>query len=360
MTLTRWHLYHLVKSDNGEWESFSQSHYFPQVIKLAREAKEVKEVISSNLTTSAPTKKREAIQNFLEIKGAKGKYFVLRSTVNYLIRDPNISKRHDIVDQYKPEFRDRNHRYFLRNTEQECTTKAHVDHILECQFLSHCIMQTECLHPVIKNIEISSCMGKQLSVVQNVLKPLYKIHNGQDQIASYFNLQLMDGNLNILKGEAVTDFIFRQYSTVPGFKKGPIDFVSHFKNSKLVRDGIIDADTLAGEVENTLQCFPLFFLFSLHPSLSLFFYPSLSSSFLPSSFSFHHHHSHAFLYSLHTAPDHNNDLFPFFLFVFLSYFLSSLMLFFSTSLRWSGEHDEICRKPVSFLFRELEYGWGNG
>jgi hypothetical protein len=238
-------------------------------------------VIASNLITSAPTKKREAIQNFREIKGAKGKYFDLRSTVKELIRDSNISKRHDFVDKYKPEFRDRNRRYFLRNTEQECRTKAHVDHILECQFLSHCIMQTECLHPVIRDIEISSCMSKQLSVVQNVLKPLYKIHNGQDQTASYFNLQLMDGNLNILKGEAVTDFIFRQYSTVPGFKKGSIDFVSHFKYSELVRDGIVDADILAGEVENTVRCFPLFFIFSL-PSFPVSLPLSFNLFFLPS------------------------------------------------------------------------------
>jgi hypothetical protein len=208
-------------------------------------------------------------------------------------------------------------------------------------------MQTECLHPVIKNIEISSCMKDQPEVVQNVLKPLYKIHNGQDQIASYFNLQSMDGNLNILKGKAVADFILGQYSTVPGFKQGPIDFVSHFKNSKLVRDGIIDADTLAGEVENTLQCFPLFFLFSLHPSLSLFFYPSLSPSFLPASFTFHHHHSHAFLYSLHTAPDHNNNLFPF----FLSYFLSSLMLFFP---HFSGKVENTMRSIESPYLSYLE------
>jgi hypothetical protein len=271
------------------------------------------------LITSAPTKKREAIQNFREIKGAKGKYFDLRSTVKELIRDSNISKRHDFVDKYKPEFRDRNRRYFLRNTEQECRTKAHVDHILECQFLSHCIMQTECLHPVVRDIEISSCMSKQLSVVQNVLKPLYKIHNGQDQIASYFNLQLMDGNLNILKGEAVTDFIFRQYSTVPGFKKGSIDFVSHFKYSELVRDGIV-----------AMLSSLLHFLSTLIPCLSPSIFPSLLPSFLPATFSFHHRHFHSFLNSSYTAPDHNNDLFPF----FLSYLLSFVLyLTFSTFLR---------------------------
>lgn len=188
-----------------------------------------------------------ATQNFREIKGAKGKYYDLRSTVKELIRDSNISKRHDNVDEYKPEIRILNHRYFLRNAQQECREKAHVDHILECQFLSHCIMQTECLHPVMKNVEVGTCMSKQLEVVQNVLKPLYKVHNGQDDMASYFNLHLMDANLNILKGEAVTDFIFRQYSAVPGCKKGSVDFTSHFKYSDLVRDGVIDADTLAGK-----------------------------------------------------------------------------------------------------------------
>jgi hypothetical protein len=271
----------------------------------------------SNLITVAPTRKREPIPSFREIRGAKGKYFDLRSAVKELIRDSNISKRHDFVDKYQPEIRNKNHHYFLRNTEQECRTKAHVDHILECQFLSHCIMQTECLHPVIKNVEIATCMNKQLTVVQNVFKPLYKIHNGQDQIASYFNLQLMDGNLNILKGEAVTDFIFRQYSTVPGFKKGPIDFVSHFKHSDLVREGIIDADFLAGEYSVTLS--------SLPHSLSSSFLLSLCTSYLPSTLIFVPTpvKSHSISSTLH---HHNSRLFPLFVCLFLLSFFSPMFM----------------------------------
>ena len=194
---------------------------------------------------------RAAIEFVGEVIGAKGQYSNLRSTLGDLIRDTNISIRYDAVQEYKPETR--KHNYFLRSADEDRREKAHVDHICECQFLSHCIMQTECLHPVIKNIQLGTCMSKQMPIVQNMLKPLYKIHNGQHTVASYFNLQLMDGDLNILKGKAVTQFIKRQQSTLPGSRGGAVDFASYFKNSQLVTDGIRDADTLAGEEEKMMK-----------------------------------------------------------------------------------------------------------
>ena len=219
-----------------------------------------------------PTRgKKETVENHTD----------LRSTVRELVRDSNISKRHDCVDKYKPEIRSKNHRYFLRNNLQESREEAHVDHILECQFLSHIIMQTECLLPVMKNVEVGSCMKKQPYTVQNVLKPLYRIHNGQDEIASYFNLQLMDGNLNILKGLAVTEFLSRQSSTTHSHKKGPVDFVSQFQESNLVKEGVADADTLAGEADDAKEIYPPLpplYLLSTSPLTHLYL---LSTSSLP-------------------------------------------------------------------------------
>jgi hypothetical protein len=85
------------------------------------------------------------------------------------------------------------------------------------------------------------------------LTPVYDIHNGHDDVARTFNLHLMDRNLNIKKGAAVTDFLTRQYETKSGEKGGEIRFQNYFKNATVVTEGLIDSDELVGKMERLLR-----------------------------------------------------------------------------------------------------------
>lgn len=161
-----------------------------------------------------------------------------------LVRGGSLGNRRKLVEEHRAQNPVLNH--FLKASAN--APEPEIDHIFECQLLSHCIMQTKCLHPRVREVKVKASMSNQLYEVQNLLKPLQKLHNGLNTAASCFNLQLMDKNLKILKGAAITDFIRRQLSG----EGGPVNFRSYLKGVQLENYGV-DVNTLAAEMARSIR-----------------------------------------------------------------------------------------------------------
>ena len=167
--------------------------------------------------------------------------------------------RKSVTDQVKLIIKDEHktpviHCHYLRSTTPNLQ-QIEVDHVFECQLISHCMMQTKELRSVLGQVDVNFPRGGQDGVVQNLIDPIYNVHNWSDQGKDdVFNLRFMEKNLNILKGSAFTDFLRRQKSTLPGEKGGPIDFESAFANASVVRErGIITAEAIASKVETAVK-----------------------------------------------------------------------------------------------------------
>ena len=168
--------------------------------------------------------------------------------VSSLIRDVNLCKKRSIVA--KNDGLIVTHDYFLRKRTPELSNVLEVDHTLECQFIAHCIMQTEVLHPLLTQVVLTSkAMSGQTEIVKAFLKPIKDIHNCVNTAnVGTFNLHLHEKNLNQYKGKATTDFIDRQYSK----EGGPINLEHYYKLSNVVKDGLMDADDLAVKMEGLI------------------------------------------------------------------------------------------------------------
>ena len=187
---------------------------------------------------------------FYKIRGFK--IDSVRSATMCLLRDDNVSKRKVTIAKNDNSLV--SHDYFLRERTPKSAAALEVDHTLECQLISHCIMQTKELHPLLKQINILNKKKDQTEVVKAFLNPIYDIHNGANQsFAGTFNLHLLEKSVNALKGTATTDFIRRQYSTLPGEKGGPVNFEKYYKQASEVVQGRNDADMLAGKIEKLVQ-----------------------------------------------------------------------------------------------------------
>mmetsp|Transcript_12261 Transcript_12261/g.14804 ORF Transcript_12261/g.14804 Transcript_12261/m.14804 type:complete len:253 (+) Transcript_12261:55-813(+) len=123
---------------------------------------------------------------------------LLRASVKDIIRDGNISKKKDLV-QTKQKC---NHDYYLRD--RPPSGKLEVDHTFECQLLTLSLINTKDVHQILAAINVNNSRTNQLDVVQNFMTPIYQIHNDTE---SSLNLKLLDEQLNILKGKAVTNWI---------------------------------------------------------------------------------------------------------------------------------------------------------
>jgi hypothetical protein len=187
---------------------------------------------------------------FCKIHGL-GKFDSVRKKVAELLRDGNISQRRELVSSN--DCSEPTHDYLLRRKVLSHSATVQVDHTLECQVISHCIIQTKEVHNILKEINLNSSRTEQSYVVKGLLTPVYDIHNGHDDMARTFNLHLMDANLNIKKGAAVKDFLSRQYITKPGEKGGEIRFQNYFKDATVVKEGLIDSDELVGKMEKLLR-----------------------------------------------------------------------------------------------------------
>ena len=193
------------------------------------------------------------------LTGRKNDTHAVRMHVSSLMRDGSLSRKRDIVAENDGLIV--THDYFLRERTPELSNVLEVDHALECQFISHCMMQTEVLHPLLKTVDLTKLTlglrkdsySQQDEAVREFLRPIYDIHNGAKKSnTGTFNLHLLESNLNLYKGKATKDFIDRQYSTKSGEKGGPIDFEEYYKSSNVVKDGLIDADELAGMTERLI------------------------------------------------------------------------------------------------------------
>ena len=187
---------------------------------------------------------------FYEVRGLK--LDSVRSATICLLRDDNVSKRKETIAKNDNSLV--SHDYFLRERTPKSLAALEVDHTLECQLISHCIMQTKELHPLLKQINILNKKKDQTEVVKAFLNPIYDIQNGANQSpAGTFNLHLLEKSVNVLKGSATTDFIRRQYSEHSGEKGGPVNFEKYFKQASGVVQGRNDADMLAGNIEKLVQ-----------------------------------------------------------------------------------------------------------
>jgi hypothetical protein len=222
------------------------------------ETEENEEEEKKSLNTTANRNHQKCIESgiqenhpfFCKIYGL-GDFDSVRKKIAELLRDGNISGRRELV--YSNDHSEPTHDYLLRKRVLSSNKPPDVDHTLECQVISHCIMQTKEVHSILKEINLNLSRTKQSYVVQGLLTPVYDIHNGHDAVASTFNLHLMDANLNQKKGAAVTEFLSRQYETLSSEKGGEINFQKYFKDATVVKEGLIDSDELVGKMEKLLR-----------------------------------------------------------------------------------------------------------
>ena len=182
------------------------------------------------------------------LTGRKDDTHAVRMHVSSLMRDGSLSRKRDIVAENDGLIV--THDYFLRERTPKLSNVLEVDHTLECQFIAHCIMQTEVLHPLLTQVVLTSkAMSGQTEIVKAFLKPIKDIHNCVNTAnVGTFNLHLLEKNFNLCKGKATTDFIDRQYSK----KGGPINLEHYYKLSNVVKDGLMDADDLAMKMEGLI------------------------------------------------------------------------------------------------------------
>ena len=188
---------------------------------------------------------------FYYIPRLKNNSDAVRSATSRFLRDYSLSTRRETISINDGLIV--THDYFLRDRTPKLSNVLEVDHTLECQLISHCMMQTKILFPLLKAINLSETRTGQGEAVKAFLKPIYDIHNGTNRsTVGTFNLHLFEKRLNILKGCATTDFIHRQYSAKSGEKGGPVDFEKYYKGSYVVKEGLMDADVLAGKMETLI------------------------------------------------------------------------------------------------------------
>ena len=194
---------------------------------------------------------RKFFRKIYGLTGGDHKFNEVRACVNDMVRDHNISTRRD--DVAKQDGTVNTHDYFLRDRTPKLTSSVEVDHTFECQLIAHCIMQTDELHPIIKQLNINITKTVQLEIVRGLLNPIYNIHNcTQSADCGTFNLHLLEKTVNIKKGAAVADFLNRQYSTRPGEMGGPVNFDHYYKNANAVVAHLITSEELAGRMESLL------------------------------------------------------------------------------------------------------------
>jgi hypothetical protein len=130
--------------------------------------------------------------------------------VKDVVRDPNLHSKRNVLDRAgamnggggpKKDF-------YLGTASKS----IEVDHVFECQLLSHCIAASEDVTTFLKRqaTMTSSKLSEQPIVIQNFLQPVYDAQNGQKNhhiVEEPFNLRLMDKSLNIYKGKAYTSFL---------------------------------------------------------------------------------------------------------------------------------------------------------
>ena len=206
-----------------------------------------------NVNKKCGDENNEDEDHFIDyLRGRKSETAAVRMHVSTLLRDGSVSTRKEIVAENDGMIV--THDYFLRDRTPTQSSVLDVDHTLECQFIGHCMMQTKLLQTLLRDTNLGSkAMKGQTEGVQAFFQPIFNIHNcvTKSKVGT-FNLHLSDSNLNIYKGKATQDFIRRQYSTKSGEKGGPIDFEKYYELSNVVKDGLIDADELAGKMERLI------------------------------------------------------------------------------------------------------------
>ena len=127
----------------------------------------------------------------------------VRMHVSSLIRDGSLSRKRSIVAENDGLIV--THDYFLRERTPKLSNVLEVDHTLECQFIAHCIMQTEVLRPLLRQVVLTSkAMSGQTEIVKAILKPIKDIHNCVNTAnVGTFNLHLHEKNLNQYKGKEI-------------------------------------------------------------------------------------------------------------------------------------------------------------
>jgi hypothetical protein len=147
------------------------------------------------------------------------------------------------------------HDYYLRS--RRPTTQIQVDHTFECQFLGLCIVNSEETHDVLRLIDLKPSRTHQPSaVVRNFFNPLYSVHN---DLESCLNLRLLDSQLNQKKGAMGKSFVHDLYKARGSAASAAEDmrpFVRMleevFETSDAVKEGLVDAGTLAHRIEMEL------------------------------------------------------------------------------------------------------------
>lgn len=84
-----------------------------------------------------------------------------------------------------------------------------VDHTMECQFLTHALVQTPEFHAALAQLDVAprfTGLGAQPAVVRNLLKPVFDLNNS-DSAHDYFNLRMVSPQCNKHKMNVVKTFI---------------------------------------------------------------------------------------------------------------------------------------------------------
>ena len=132
------------------------------------------------------------------VRGAGVDADSLRKKVTEWLRDSNVSKRLEEV----AEKQGCRHDYYLRPRVPRAAASLDVDHTFESQLLSLSVLNASPCHDVLSQIDLSAPRTRQPFVVQNLLNPIYAIHNDAD-----INLRLLHSGLNRSKGQAVKGWV---------------------------------------------------------------------------------------------------------------------------------------------------------
>lgn len=167
--------------------------------------------------------------------------------IGKVVRDSGIHAKSEALEA--------RHAYYLRSTAR---SKPHVDHVCECQFLGHAIVQSPGFSrggggSLLAAVDVQHAyneghtgLGTQGPAVQSALRPLYNIQNcvGDEEL---FNLKLLDGSLNITKGHIFHTWLDarRDGRGARGSGGGGLDLYESFRRCKAFKDGRVDEDTVA-------------------------------------------------------------------------------------------------------------------
>ena len=137
------------------------------------------------------------------------------------------------------------HDYYLRRAAPSGFIE--VDHLFECQWLAHAIVQTDECHAALAQFASGETRTNQPQVVRSLLDPLYTLQNDAE---SCINLRLLDKSTNGLKGHAASNFL---HTLAARHEGGFVPLLEHqLSNSRAVNDGLVGADALARRFEREL------------------------------------------------------------------------------------------------------------